>query len=160
MGLGCSSTPPVKTQAYAKLKNERTFESEFPLVWKAIEEVLRNHRIKDRDPEYVDATELQKISNRSLRTDWIYGKSRDKYQEYQVNGFPRKNYLQTRFNYSIEVKKVMGGVNVRVVSEEEIERLNTDGSSAGFTGANEPDPSRPNELLDKIQTGILAAPVL
>lgn len=155
---GCSSSPPVKTQAYAKLKNERAFEYEFPAVWKAIEETLRRYRVVDRDPSDVDPVELKRLSKRTLDTDWIYGQSRDKYQEYQINGTPRKKYLQTRLRYHLEAKKVIGGVQVTVKTDEEIERLNSDGNPDGYSSSDEVDPSRASELLDKIQNQILAAP--
>lgn len=155
---GCSSTPPVKAQAYAKLNNQRTFEHEFPVVWKALEETLRNYKITDRNPGEVSALEMRKITHRSLETDWIYGQSRDKYEEYTVNGSPRKIYLQTRFKYFIDTQKVIGGVLVTVKIEEEIERLKKDGTSDGFTSAETTDHSRPAEMLDKLNTAILAAP--
>src|SRR5690349_2685110 len=96
---GCASTPEVKTQAYAKLNNQRTYEYEFPVVWKGIEESLSKFKITDRDPSEATPLEMRKLTRRTLDTDWIYGQSRDKYQEYKVNGSPRKIYLQTRFKY-------------------------------------------------------------
>jgi hypothetical protein len=148
----------MKSQAYAKLKNERTFENDFSTVWKAIEETFRNYRIKERDPKEVDALEMRKLTKRTLETDWIYGQSRDKYQEYQVNGFPKKVYLQTRFKYELEAKKVMGGIHTTVKIEEEVERLKSDGTPNGYESVDENDTSRANEILDKIQNNILAAP--
>ncbi len=93
----CSSTSEVKQQQYATLKNERTFEHELPVVWKAIETTFKNHKVVERDPEEVGALEWKDLSERSLSTDWIYGQSKDKYQEYRVNDLPRKKYLQTRY---------------------------------------------------------------
>lgn len=155
---GCSSTPPVRTQAYAKLNHQRTYEVEFPIVWKALEETLRNFKITHRDPSDVDALELKKLTHRTLETDWIYGQSRDKYQEYSVNGFPRKVLLQTRFKYFVDCQSVMGGILVTVKTEEEIERLKSDGTSAGYSSVDQADSSRSHELLDKIHFSILAAP--
>jgi hypothetical protein len=154
----CSSTPPVKAEAYAKLQNHRTFEAEFPAVWKAIEEVFRNFKVTDRDPSEVTPLEMKKLDHRTLKTEWSYGKSRDKYQEYKVNGFPRKVFLQERVRYRVDARKVMGGVEVRVDTEEEIERLKADGSSDGFSQADTADTSRADEILNKIGGQILAAP--
>ena len=155
---GCSSLPPVKQQAYAKLNNERTFEYDFPTVWKGIEETLRNHKIKDRDPEEVDPQEMRKLTRRTLETDWIYGRSQDKHQEYQVNGSPRKTYLQTRYKYLLDAQSVMGGIKLTVRTEEEVERLKEDGQPDGYSAA-ESDPSRARELLDKIQISIHSAAI-
>ena len=156
---GCSSAPPVKSQAYAKLNDQRMFEYDFPVVWKGIESALKNYKIVSRDPSNDDVgpLELQKLDKRTLETDWIYGQSRDKYQEYQVNGTPRKKYLQTRLKYRIVAKRVIGGTDVKVNTEEEIEKLKNDGSSAGFDSVDEPDASRAHELLDKINLAILSA---
>lgn len=158
IATGCSSTRDVKTQAYAKLKSERTFEYDFPVVWKGIESALKNHRIKDRDPEEVGVLEMKKLKERSLETDWIYSQSRDKYVEYTVNGFKRKKYLQIRYRVKLKAERVMGGTQVVVDIDEEIEKLKEDGSSAGFTRAPDPDSSRSNEILNQIEQAILAAP--
>ncbi len=156
--VGCSSPQPVKTQAYAKLSHQRVFEYDFPKVWKGIEEALRNHKILDRDPKEVNPLELKKLTERTLETDWVYGQSRDKYHEYQVNGSPRKVYLQSRFKYFIEAKSQIGGVKVSIKTHEEIEELNADGTPSGYVEMKEPDPSRPSDLIDKIGLSILSAP--
>jgi hypothetical protein len=154
---GCSSTPEVKTQAYAKLSNERTYEYDFPTVWKGIEEAVRKYKVTSRDPSEVDDLEMKKLAQRDLETGWIYGQSRDKYIEYQVNGSPRKTYLQTRFRYLVTAKSQIGGVTVTVKTKEEIEKLNSDGSPAGYSSVSGVDTSRPSELLDKIKIAILSA---
>lgn len=155
--LSCSSLPSVKRQQYAQLNNVKVFEDEFPVVWKAIEEVFRKNKILSRDPENVTPLEMKKLDHRTLETDWIYGQSRDKYIQYSVNGFPRKIYLQTRFKYLVKAAQVIGGVSVKVETEEEIERLDKTGKSAGYTSAQEMDTSRANEVLDRIGTAIFSA---
>lgn len=157
MFSACSSAPPVKQQAYAKLRSERTFENEFPVVWKAIESAFRNFKITDRDPSEVNELEMRKLTERSLETDWVYSESRDKYQEYKVDGFPRKKYLQTRLRYTVKANAVMGGVKVTVAQEEEIERLKSDGTSAGYDSVDNLDSSRSNEIVEKISMAILSS---
>ncbi|MBI2711526.1 MAG: hypothetical protein HYX41_01510 [Bdellovibrio sp.] len=147
----------MKQQSYATLKTDRTFEEDMPTLWKAIEAALEKHRIIDRDPDEVSVIELKKLTKRTLKTDWIYGRSRDKYQEYTVNDLPRTVYLQTRFKYFITAKTVMGGVNVQVDVTEEIEKLNSDGTSLGYSKSDEPDSSRASDLLDQIQRSIRSA---
>ena len=154
--LGCSSAE-VKSQAYATLKNERTFESDFPTVWKGLEKALEKHRVIDRDPEEANEVEMRRLTERTLKTDWIYGRSRDKYQEYKVNDLPRTIYLQTRIKYKVLAKTVIGGVHVKVDMEEEIEKLNPDGTSLGYSKADAPDTSRQAELLDQIEKSLLSA---
>jgi hypothetical protein len=155
----CSSAPilPVQAQAYAALSHERVFENDFHVVWKALEEVMRKAKVVDRDPSEVDTLELKALTRRTLETDWVYTESRDKYQEYSVNNTPRKVYLMARIKYRVEAKKILGGVQVVVNTIEEIDRLRQDGSSAGYSRSETPDPSRANEILDKIQQAILAA---
>jgi predicted PilT family ATPase len=153
----CSSAPPVKSQAYAELKDHRTFEHDFVSVWKAIEEATRSYKVTDRDPSEVSVLELRKLKDRTLQTDWIYGQSRDKYQEYAVNGSTRKTYLQTRVRYKIMAHSVMGGTEVSIHFDEEVESLKSDGSSGGYSGVDRKDPTRASELLDKISTSILSA---
>lgn len=154
----CSSKMDVKQQKYAKLKDSRVFENEMPDVWKAIEEVFRNYHVTDRDPNKVDGLELRKLKKRTLETDWSSTQSRDKYIEYKVNGFPRKQYLWTRMKFKIIAEAVLGGIQVTVKDVEEIQRLNQDGSDAGYETADAVDSSRTSEILDKIQAQILAAP--
>lgn len=157
-GAACSSTPPVKSTAYAELNQYRTFEYDFPTVWKAIEEVFRGYKVIDRDPSEVTPLEMRKLAHRTLKTEWTYGKSRDKYQEYKVNGTPRKVNLQVRTRFVVDARKVMGGVEVKIDSEEEVERLKKDGSSDGYHGSERPDTSRVDEILNKINAQVLAAP--
>lgn len=155
--LSCSSLPSVQRQHYAQLNNAKVFEYEFPVVWKAIEEVFRKNKIISRDPENATPLEMKKLSRRSLETDWVYGQSRDKYIEYSVNGFPRKIYLQTRFKYLVKATQVIGGVSVQVETEEEIERLDKTGKPAGYTSAQDVDTSRAHEILDRIGHTILSS---
>lgn len=155
--IGCSSAQPVKVQGYAALSRQRTLEYELPVVWKGIERVFQEYRITQRDPEAVDALEEKKLSSRSMETDWIYAQSRDKYHEYRINGVPRKKYLQTRFRYRVIALKRLGGTDVKVDMDEEVERLKEDGSSAGFDTVEQTDSSRSNEILERIQTAIHAS---
>ncbi|HAR43037.1 MAG TPA: hypothetical protein DCS07_10485 [Bdellovibrionales bacterium] len=154
---GCSSAPPVKTQDYATLQSSRIFEYEFSTVWKAIEVAFKDYKIEERDPAKVDALELKKLTRRSLETDWVYGQSRDKYQEYRINDSPRKKYLQTRVKFEVIATSVMGGVGVEVRPEEDIEKLASDGSSLGYSAVETPDSSRADEILNKINQAILSA---
>jgi hypothetical protein len=140
----CSSAP-YKTQGYAKLSNTRDFEYEYPVVWKGVLGALGEYKIEEKDEE-----------GGVVRTDWIYSTSNDKYLEYQVNGFPRKRYLQTRYKLAIEVAKKTGAVNVTVNPEEEIEKLKSDGSFDGWSGVSEPDTARADELIRNIETKILS----
>jgi hypothetical protein len=155
--VGCAHSMPVKTQAYAKLKGERTFENDLPETWKAIEAALKDHKITKRDPDEVDDGDWRGLKGRTLETDWIYSQSRDNYVEYKVNGFPRKKYLQERFKYEVEAMRVVGGTDVEVKLAEEIEKLKDDGSSAGYSPVKDPDTSRAGEFLDKINQALLAA---
>jgi hypothetical protein len=156
--FGCASGPEVKQQKYAVLSSQRTFEHEFPVVWKGIETALKNNSIAKRDPDEVTPVELSKLSERTLETNWIYGQSRDKYIEYKVNETPRKKYLKTRFKYLISAHKNIGGTDVKVDLDEEIEELNGDGTSKGYSSTDLKDSSRMNELLDRINQAIIAAP--
>jgi hypothetical protein len=88
----------------------------------------------------------------------VYSRSTEKYVEYKVNDSPRKIYLQTRTRYHIDAKTVIGGVDVTVEPREEIERLKSDGASAGFDRVEEVDRSMASGMLDKIGQAILAAP--
>lgn len=157
IGFGCSSGPAVKQQAYARLKNSRVYEYEFPVVWKAIEETFRKYSVSDRDPADVDPVELRKISKRTLESDWIQTQSRDKYVEFKVNDIPQKRYLWTRIKYKVIAESSLGGTQVTVNTQEEVERLNPNGTTAGYDKVSEIDSSRPNEILEKIQMSILSA---
>ena len=152
----CSSSPDVKQHRYATLKKEWTYEYEFPTVWRAIEKALEKHKIVDRDPDEVSSVELKKLEERSLETDWIYSRSRDKFITFEVNGLPKKKYLQVRYRYEIEAERALGGTHVEVEMEEEIERLSDEGQSEGWESVEKVDSSRTNELLNRIKMAILA----
>jgi outer membrane lipoprotein-sorting protein len=155
---GCASGPEVKQQDYAKLKDSRMFEYEFPVVWHAIEDALHDYVVTNRDPNKVGIVEMKKIRQRTIDTDWVYSRSTEKYIEYKVNDSPRKIYLQTRTRYHLLAKTVLGGVEVDVDPQEEIEKLKDDGSSQGFVVADSPDRSLGSTMLEKINQAILAAP--
>jgi hypothetical protein len=155
--FGCSSSPKVKQQAYAKLANERDFEYEFPVVWKAIESSFRNYKIAERDPSEVGILEMNKLSRRTLTTDWILGQSRDKYIEYKINNTPRKQYLQTRVKYELRAESKIGGTNVFVKTAEEIEKLDKNGKPAGWDSVGSVDSSRAAEVLEKIAQNLNSA---
>jgi hypothetical protein len=154
---GCASGPEVKSQAYAKLKDSRVYEYEFPVVWKGIESAFRNYNIVDRDPAEVDPVAMKRLSRRTLETDWIQTQSRDKYVEFKINDVPQKRYLWTRIKYKIVAETTLGGTQVTVRTQEEVERLNANGTSAGYDKVSEVDSSRPSEVLEKIQMAILSA---
>jgi hypothetical protein len=147
----------VRKQAYAELKTNRDFEYEFPVVWKAIEETLRKQKVVKRDPDEVNEVELRRLGKRTAETDWAYTQSRDKYFEYEVNGTPRKKYLQARMRFVIRAEKKLGAVNVAVRFEEELEKMRTDGTADGYEASEAVDSSRASELLDRINQAILAS---
>jgi hypothetical protein len=154
----CSSAPEVKQEDYAKLKDARMFEYEFPVVWRAIEDALHGYVVTNRDPNKVDIVEMKKIRQRTIDTDWVYSRSTEKYIEYKVNDSPRKIYLQTRIRYHLTARTVLGGVEVAVDPQEEIEKLKDDGSSQGFVTPDNPDRALASTMLDKINQAIMAAP--
>lgn len=159
LGLSaCSSGPEVRQQDYARLKDDRTFEYDFPVVWRAIEETFRSYVVTDRDPNKVGINEMKKIRGRSLDTDWVYTRSTEKYIEFKINDSPRRIYLQTRIRYHLIARTVLGGVDVTVDPQQEIERLKDDGSPDGFVPTDEPDRTLAGTILDKIGQAILAAP--
>jgi hypothetical protein len=152
--VGCSTGATVKSQQYAALKTSKTFEYELPLVWKGIEHALRNNKITERDPAEVDEVQAEKLMERSLQTDWIYSESRDKYVEYSINDSPRKKYLQIRHRYRVIAKRVMGGTEVQVRPQEEVEKVDTrTGAPVGYEEMDA-DTARSAELLERIQNGI------
>lgn len=160
LAQGCASTQPVKTQAYAELRHQKTLESDLPVVWKALEAAMDNYKIIDRSPggDLKTDKDWQDVERRTLKTDWIYGLSRDKYVEFKVNDFPRKQYLQTRFRFRVEAKRVMGGTQLTVDMDEQIEKLEASGKSAGYDDVEHPDSSRANGLIEKVEQSILSAP--
>src|SRR5258708_5324090 len=103
----CSHSPIVKTQNYAALREQRTFEYALPAVWHGIEDSLKDAKVTRRDPS--DPVEIANLTERTLETDWIYDQSRDKYQEYFVNESPRKKYLKARFRYEVVAESIVGG---------------------------------------------------
>ena len=157
--LGCSSSGlRVKKQAYAPLAQEKTYPYSFPQVWKALEESVRRMKVVSRHPENPSPQEMKKLRERSLKTDWVYTLSRDKYHEVLVNDLPQRINLRTRVQFHIIVSQVVGGVRVQVKPEEEIEIMNNDGSSAGYEATEQLDTSRTYEMLQKIELNLLSLP--
>lgn len=154
---GCSSFPPVQKQRYADLRSSKAFDFDLPVVWKGIERTFENYRVAERDPAKVDILEMKKIPKRTLETDWVYSQSRDKFVEYRMNDLPQRKYLQVRLKYRVLAERTLGGTQVVVHLDEEVEDLRVDGTSKGFSATEQPDSSRSNEILEKIQSSILAA---
>jgi hypothetical protein len=146
VAVGCGG-PSIKKQEYAQLSNSKEFEEEFPVVWKGVITALGDYKIEDKDQE-----------KGRVRTDWIYSTSNDKYLEFQVNGFPRKRYLQTRYKFDVEIKKQIGSVKVIVNPQEEIENLRSDGSFDNWKAVSDYDTGRANELVKNIELKILSRP--
>jgi len=162
LSSACSSSPDVKKNQYGPTTSERTWEYEFPVVWKAIEEAFRNHKIKERDSDDVDAVELKKLTERSMKTDWIYSQSTDKYVTYTTRdkGAPSRVYLQLRYRIVLEAEKVMGGTQVRIRPEEEIQEVDEKGNPGDYVEVDEEDrdPRLSGRLLDRIEEKINARP--
>lgn len=158
--VGCSSAPSIQRQSYAALKDERTFETDLPTVWKAIEAALRQNRILERDPEEVSDLELRKLPKRTLKTDWVFSRSKTKYVEYRVNDYPRKTYLQNRFKYLVLAEQVLGGVRVKVMTTEEIQKMDAQGAPQDFVKEDEAEPSLASDLIEKINQALRSAPSL
>jgi len=154
---GCSSTKEVHQQSFAKLRNERDFERDFPTVWNGIEVAVRNLKVINRDPENVSPVELKNLTERSIETDWVYGRSEDKFIKYTVNDLPKKQYLKTRYKYVLTAKAKIGAINVVVELQEQVEILNDDGTSAGYEASKAPDSRKAFNMLDRINNSMLAA---
>ena len=156
-GASCSSN--IKQQQYAKLRQERTFEYEFPVVWGGIQKALRDYKIKSADPtaEEANTPDLKKRNDGEIETDWVIGQSRDKYIEYQVNDLPKKKYLQMRFRFIVKASRVLGGTHVVVQAQEELEKLDEAGNPDGYETSDEPDSSRANDVLERINLALLSA---
>jgi len=152
----CASGTPIHQQEYAALKDSRTMEHEFPIVWKGIEKALASYRISERNPEEVTAEKLRKLDQRIIATDWVNGQSRDKYVEYRSNNVPHKKYLQTRLRYEVTARKVIGGTDVRVHVDEEIENLKPNGDPSGWSRVERKDSSRAHDLIERIQLAVLS----
>ena len=89
--VSCSHSAPVKSQAYAALQSKKTFEYDFPTVWKGIEAAVHQYQVTDRDPSDVDPLELKKITQRSLDTDWIYSQSRTSTRSTRSTACPKRS---------------------------------------------------------------------
>ncbi len=157
--VGCATSgTDVQKQAYAKLQGSGVVEYDFSTTWKGVESAVHDQKVVDRDPKEVDFREMKDLTRRSLETDWAYTRSTEHFQAYQVNGQPRKTYLQSRVRYRIEAQSVMGGTNVAVRVDEEIERLKDDGRSDGYSPVEEASSNRAAEMLEKIRLAILRGP--
>lgn len=159
MAAGCASGGgKVEKQAYAKLQGSSTLEYDFPAVWKGIEAAVRGQKVVERDPEEVDPIEMKNLTHRKLETDWVYTRSTEHFQAYKVNGLPRKTYLQARVRYKIDAQSVMGGTQVSVRVDQEIEKLKEDGRSDGYSPVDEVSSNVAAEMLEKIRLAVLSAP--
>lgn len=154
--MGCSSSPEVQRQDYATLPTEWTFEQDLKTVWRGIEKALSNQRIAERDPGEVAHNEWSSLRERTIQTGWIYGRSNEKFITYQVNGFPKKKYLQVRYRYYVKANTEIGGTHVSIEQEEEVQRLDDEGKPDGYETSDEPDASRGNRLLKNIELALLS----
>lgn len=150
---GCATSSSIQQEKYAPVRTDWTLDGmEFYSTWKAIESAMRGYKVRSRDPDEVSELDLKKLRRRSLETEWIYGRSRDKYIEVVVNEIPSRKYVQTRFRFRVLADQTIPGTHVRVDLEEEVENLNKDGSSAGYESTESVDTALARELLEKIKT--------
>jgi hypothetical protein len=155
ISAGCATSLPYKTQQYAAHKTDRVFEQEMKVVYKAIEKAFEKQKFVSKNPKKVTPSELSQLTEATWETDWIYSQSRDKYVEYEVNSVPKRKPLQVRLKQKITAKHSIAGIQVFVETEEELERLKSDGTPNGYVEV-EPDSSRAAEVLDRIQLSILS----
>lgn len=152
MGTGCASAPavPMSRERYARLSNERFFNSDVITVWKSVARVTENYRITQR--------EIDGSTARALKTDWIYTRSRDKHDSIRIHGEVKTLPLQSRIRFKIMAHGVLGGTEVQVETSEEIEQLGTDGRSQGYRAVADADKdtSRASDLLDKIGLALIS----
>lgn len=149
--LGCSHPLPYKQSAYAKLKSDWTIEQDFARTWKGIESAVHGLKVAERDPDDVSDQEFRTLQERTLETDWINSRSRDKYVEVRVNDAPTRRYLQTRYRYRIQATKHLAGTHVAVQVQEQVEGLDAVGNPTGFSDTDEVDSSLAREMIEKIK---------
>jgi hypothetical protein len=154
---GCAHHPEFSKKAYAENRSARLFEYEMQDVWKALEKVVEKKKVLERDPNKVDAGDWSQLRERALELDWSYSQSRDKYKSYVVNSVPRQQPLGVRVKHIFTVKKALGGAEVEVRTQEEIEDLDEYGVSKGYFSTSQVDSSRSAELLDQIANALLSA---
>lgn len=152
--LSCSSTPKgtYKEQATPKFASSRELSEKPEVALRAAKAVLEE-LTRASDPP---AAKKVHDEGDTLRTGWVYGTSRDKYVEYKHNGAPRRKTLAVRRQYAYTVTPSLGGSQVTVSIDEEIEDvdLNT-GENKGWSNAA-PDQAAYDQLIRKLRERILA----
>jgi hypothetical protein len=150
----CASTPKgtYKEQATPKFANTKDFNEKPEEVRRAAKVVLEELTQASEPP----ASKKVHEDGDTLRTGWVYGTSRDKYVEYKHNGTPRRKALAVRRQYAYTISPGLGGSQVIISLEEEVEDvdLNT-GENQGWKNAA-PDQAIYDQMLRKLREKIRA----
>lgn len=149
----CSSTKGTyQEQAGPKFSNTKEFSQKPEVVLRAAKIVLEELTYASKPP----ASKKVHEDGDTLRTGWVYGTSRDKYVSYLHNGAPQRKNLAVRRQYGYTVTPSLGGSQVVVSIEEEIEEVDLDsGEHEGWQNAT-PDPAAYDLLIRKLREKIRA----
>jgi hypothetical protein len=119
--MGCASQKDAKYRQdpRPKFSDSRDFEQKPELI-KPIAESLLKKKIAASDPSLAVNTESDLAA---LKTDWIYGVSKDKYLVFDFNGSPKRKPIPVRRKYIITLAPSVAGTLASVNITEEIADL-------------------------------------
>lgn len=158
LGLICitaTSCAGKKTAQYKEDKspqfaNSRQFDESPEVVKRAAKAVLEDLS-HESDPPAANA--VREEGDR-VNTGWVYGKSKDKYVEYNFNGAPRRKTLSVRRKYEYNINSSLAGTQVTVAIQEEIESVDLKtGNPTGWKNVA-PDQKMVDHLIKLIREKI------
>ena len=119
--ISCSSkkTAQYKEDKSPQFANSRQFDESPETVKRAAKAVLEELASESNPP----AANAVREDGDSVNTGWVYGKSKDKFVEYNFNGAPRRKILSVRRKYDYNVSSSLAGTQVTVSIQEEIETV-------------------------------------
>lgn len=142
--VACGTAPVEKEKKLPQFISGDFVEGSYDVVWKALETAMQDYPIVESDP-----------SEGYLETGWIGGRSKTHYAPYKGRyESPKRLPLSSRFRFFVDLEKKVGGVQINIESEEQIQLLDNEGKSTGRWKQIEPDTRHHKELIAAIREAL------
>lgn len=155
--IACSTQKPAKMKTetnHPKFANSRSFENSPEDLREAAKRALQE--LIDRSEPATNATVKEDKDKNQISTGWVYGKSKDKYVEYNFNGVPKRKILNVRRKYTYSISPSLAGAEVNVSTEEEIEKVDLKTGETKGWSKMEPDIATYDDLISRLRQKVRA----
>ena len=142
--VACGTASIKKEKKLPQFISGDFVEGSYEAVWKALGTATQDYPVVESDP-----------SEGHLETGWLAGQSKTHYSPYQGRyQSPKRLPLSSRYRLFVDLEKKVGGIEVHIESEEQIQMLDNEGKPTGKWKQIEPDTRHHQELISAIREAL------